>query len=45
MKIEDILEELGRKRCPGKKYEVLNCSGEDDEGTDIYCPFILYHLG
>lgn len=44
MKVEDILEDIGRKNYDGKKYEILNVSGEDDEGNDIYCPYLLYHL-
>lgn len=44
MKMSDILEEIGRNNYEGKKYEILNCSGEDDEGADIYCPYVLYHL-
>lgn len=43
MKMEDILNEIGKKCYPGKKYEILNIAGEDDEGNDIYSPFLQYH--
>jgi len=32
MTMESIFEEIGRPYYPGKKYEVLNISGEDSEG-------------
>lgn len=42
--MNDILEEIGRKNYEGKRYEVLNIAGEDDDGNDIYSPFLQYHL-
>lgn len=44
MSMDDIFEEIGRKKYPGKKYEILNISGEDDAGEDIYSPYLLYHM-
>lgn len=42
MKMEDIFEELGRGKFPGKKYEVLSIGGEDDDDIDINCPPLKY---
>lgn len=40
MKVEDILEEVGRKNYEGKKYEIFSIGGEDSEENDIYSPFL-----
>ena len=44
MKVEDILEEEGRKRYPGKLYEQLHIAGETDDMVDVYAPYVKYHL-
>ena len=36
--------QLGKKPYEGQKYEVFQVSGEDDDGTDIMCPYIQYIL-
>lgn len=44
MKIEDILEELGRKKYKGKLYERLDIAGELEDMTDVSCPYVKYRL-
>ena len=44
MKVEDVLEELGRKRNNGKLYEQLHISGELEDMTDVVCPYVKYKL-
>ncbi len=45
MNLDDIIASMGRTRYPGKKYEVLSISGENDEDVDVYCPIVKYYLG
>jgi hypothetical protein len=42
--MDEILEEIGKPYYPGKLYEVLLISGEDENGEDVVSPFILYKL-
>lgn len=44
MKIEDILDEEGKKKYPGKLYEQLYIAGETDDMTDVFAPYVKYHL-
>lgn len=41
-KMNDVLTEIGREYYPGKLYEILYITGEDDEGRDILPPFVQY---
>lgn len=41
-KMNDVLTEIGRENYPGKLYEILYITGEDDEGRDILPPFVQY---
>lgn len=43
-KMDDLLEMIGRTFYEGKLYEVLEVSGEDDEGLDVLSPMIKYYL-
>lgn len=44
MKIEDILEEEGKKKYPGKLYEQLHIAGETDDMVDVFSPYVKYQL-
>ena len=44
LKVEDVLEELGRKKYNGKLYEQIHISGELEDMTDVVCPYIKYKL-
>ena len=44
MKIEDILEEEGKKKYAGKLYEQLHIAGETDDMVDVFAPYVKYHL-
>ena len=40
----DILQGIGREQHPGKLYETLYVTGEDEQGNDVLPPFIQYSL-
>ena len=42
-KLEDLCKELEINTYLGKRYEILSVSGETDDMTDVYCPYIKYH--
>lgn len=44
MSIREILKELEMTPYEGQKYVVLSLGGEDEEGVDIYPPYLVYHL-
>lgn len=42
--MNEILQSIGREFYPGKLYEILHVTGEDEMGNDILPPFIQYRL-
>jgi hypothetical protein len=42
--MDRIFEEIGRPCHPGKLYEILYVTGEDEQGQDILPPCIQYRL-
>jgi hypothetical protein len=43
-KMDDLFELIGRTFHEEKLYEMLEVSGEDEEGVDVLAPMIKYYL-